>query len=190
MKETLIDNLYDGQISTMAKGDAYDYIDVDAPTTQKQFLSDIDFIGGVGRDKGEGYITNEYDAKQTQKAFISDKDHFGVAEGANKKQTNYDDYDNAHIDERKEVILFGREPTTQGVKQFNDCINVRIKKEECKTERETSNMDKIYSFIPQLSDRTITKTRLAVDLNIEDRLDPDLLKAYRDNPYTQPLNSI
>jgi hypothetical protein len=190
IKETTIDTNYDGHPSTLAKGDAYDFIDVDARTTQKQFISDNDYYGGVGHDKGEGYITNEHEAKTTQKQFISDRDHYGVAKGKDTKQMSYEEYENAHIDERKEVTLFDRDPTAQGSKEFNDYMNLFVKKEECKTEREFSNIDKVYGDIPTLTDRTITKTRLAMDLNISDRLDPDLLKAYRDNPYTQRLDSV
>lgn len=190
MKETTIDTNYEGHPSTLAKGDAYDFIDVDARTTQKQFISDNDYYGSVGHDKGEGYITNEHEAKTTQKQFISDRDHYGVAKGKDTKQMSYEEYENAHIDERKETTLFDREPTTQGSKEFNDYVNLFVKKEECKTEREFSNIDKVYGDIPSLTDRTITKTRLAMDLNINDRLDPDLLKAYRDNPYTQRLDSV
>ena len=101
--------------------------------------------------------------------------------------------ENAHVDERKEVLVQGRAPTAQGTKKFNDCLNVCVKKPDCNKQREQQNMDKVYQSIPALSDRTITKQRLAVDIDHKiglDRLDPDLLKAYRENPYTQRLDSV
>jgi hypothetical protein len=192
MKETLIDNLYDGHPDAIEGQGAYDYVDYEAKQTQKAFISDNDYYGLVARDKGEGYITNEHDAKQTQKAFISDNDYYGTSLSKDKKQTSYEDMENAHIDERKEVLLEGRDPTAQGAKEFNAHVAMLIKKQDCddKAPRKLNNMNHVYQTPPQLSDRTITKNRLSVDLDIGDRLDPDLLKAYRENPYARKLGSI
>ncbi len=192
MKETLIDNLYDAHPDAIEGQGAYDYIDVEAKLTQKAFISDKDYIGAATKDKGEGYITNEHEAKQTQKAFISDNDYYGTSLSSNKKQKSYEDMENAHVDERKEVLLPNRQPTSQGAKEFNPNIAMRIKKPECdsKSTRKLNNIDYVYQQPPQLSDRTITKNRLSVDLDIGDRLDPDLLKAYRENPYTRQIGSV
>lgn len=193
MKETLIDNKYEGQVEAMQKSNkAYLVTDYEAPTTQKQFLSDLDHFGQAGRDLGEGYITNEMEAPLTQKQFLSDIDYYGGGDGV-KQQVSYDNYGNARITERKEVLEFDREPTAQGAKQANCNINMRINKQECKTERKQHNMDHIYQVPPELSDRTITKQRLAVDIDSRmglDRIDPDLLNAYRSNPYARKLGDI
>lgn len=192
IKQTTQDNLYDAGPDALEGAGAYEVTDYTAPATQKAFLSDRDYTGGAARDLGEGYQTNEHEARTTQKEFLSDRDYYGVSDGANKKQRSQEQYDNAHVDERKESTLFDRQPTAQGAKQFNDCVNVRIKKEDCTGDRATQNVDRVYQTGPQMSDRQLTKQRLAVDLDSRlglDRIDPDLLKAFRENEYTQPLDS-
>lgn len=192
-KETLIENFYDGHIEALEGGGAYETTEYEAKTVQKQFISDNDHYGQAGRDMGEGYITNEHEAKATQKSFLSDNDHYGIAEGANKKQKSYEDMENARITERKEILEFGRDPTAEGAKEFNCNVNMRIKKQECKEPRKQNNMDRVYQTLPKWNDQQVTKHKLAVDVDTKigyDRFDPDLLKAYRDNPYTQSLHSV
>ena len=195
MKETIVDKerLF-GNVDAWAKGGGYETNDHDPRITQKQFLSDNDYYAIAGRDKGEGYITNEYDAKDTQKQFLSDIEYFGIADSAEEnKQMSYDDMYNATITERKETTLFGREPTQTGKKVFNDCINVaEPKKRECDTraERLQNNRDRIYNEPVHIDDDTITKSKRTYDVEMDTRLDPILLTAFKDNPYTHPLNSV
>jgi hypothetical protein len=176
-----------GNLDRYAKAGGYETNEYDAKDTQKQFLSDYDYYGGAMRDGGEGYITNEYDAKDTQKQFLSDYEYFGTAAGAEeKKQMSYDEYFNARIREKQEVLLNGREPTLSGVKVFNDCMNVATpRKNECdlKTERESLNHTHISNEIPTLSDYTITKMRKNSSIEGNDRLDVSLLNAFRECPY-------
>ncbi len=194
MKETIVDKerLF-GNIDAWARGGGYETNEHDAKLTHKQFLSDNDYYGAVGRDKGEGYITNEYNAKDTQKQFLSDIEYFGIADSTDeKKQMSYDDMYNATITERKETTLFGREPTQTGAKVFNDCINVaEPKKRECdaRAERLQNNRDRIYNEISQIADDTLTKTKRTFEIEMDTRLDPLLLTAFKENPYTHPLNS-
>lgn len=194
IKETTVDREREfGNINSHARGGAYETTEYDAKHVQKEIFSDIDYYGGAVRDAGEGYITNKMDARDTQKQFLSDIEYFGIAEaGADKKQMSYDEYFNATISEQKESTLASREPTKTGVKQFNDCINVAMpRKQECdlKTERIENNRDRIYNEVPSLSDKTITKTRKNIDYEIDDRLDISLLDAFKENEFTQPLNS-
>ncbi len=194
MKETVVDKerLF-GNVDAWARGGGYETNEYDARTTQKEFLSDNDYYGTAARDKGEGYITNEYDAKTTQKEFLSDYEYFGIADGGeDKKQMSYDDMYNATITERKETTLFGREPTQTGAKVFNDCITMaEPKKRECdaRAERLLNNRDKVYNEIATLSDDTITRAKRTFDVEMDTRLDPILLKAFKENPYTHPLDT-
>lgn len=182
-----------GNPDAFARGGGYETNDYDAKLTQKAFISDNDYFGTAVRDAGEGYITNEFDAKNTKKQFLSDNDYFGIANaGEDKKQMSYDDMYNATITEKKEIILNSREPTQTGSKVFNDCMNMAVpKKRECdlKIERIQQNKDRIYNAIPSLDDETITKSRINYERK-DDRLDISILDAFRNNPYTQPLNSV
>lgn len=194
-KETIVDLEREyGNINTMEGGGGYETNEFDAKDTQKQFLSDYDYYGVVARDKGEGYITNEHDAKDTQKQFLSDMEYFGIADaGTDKKQKSYDDMYNANITENKEVTLFGREPTQTGTKVFNDSLNMATpRKQECdqRSTRSDNNKNKIYNTIPSFTEETITKTRNNYDFEMNNRLDISLLDAFKENPYTQPLNSV
>jgi hypothetical protein len=187
-KETTVDLEREfGNIDRWARGGAYESTEYDAKDTQKQFLSDYDYYGGAMRDGGEGYVTNEYDAKDTQKQFLSDYEYYGGAAGVeDKKQMSYDDMFNATITERKEVLLFDREPTQSGNKVFNDCMNVAVpRKNECdiRTERENLNHTHITNEIPTSSDYTVTKMRKNTIYEADDRFDVSLLDAFKDNPY-------
>lgn len=194
-KETTVDRerLY-GNINAKEGGGGYETNEFDARDTQKQFVSDHDYIGVATRDKGEGYITNEFDAKDTQKQFLSDYEYFGVAEaGSDKKQKSYDDMYNATITENKEVTLFGREPTQTGSKVFNDCMNVAVpKKRECdlKMEREVVNRERASNVPAPIDEYGVTRVKKSYDQEQDTRLDPGLLKAFLENPFTQPLNSV
>jgi len=187
-KETTVDLEREfGNLDRFARGGGYETNEFDAKDTQKQFLSDYDYYGGALRDGGEGYITNEYDAKDTQKQFLSDFEYFGGAAGVeDKKQMSYDEFFNATIRERQEVLLSGREPTLSGVKVFNDCINVAApRKNDCdfRTERESLNHTHITNEIPTLSDYTVTKMRKNSLIEADDRFDTSLMDAFKENPY-------
>jgi hypothetical protein len=194
-KETTVDRerLF-GNIDARDGGGGYETNEFDAKVTQKEFVSDHDYIGVATRDRGEGYTTNEYDAKDTHKQFLSDYEYFGVAEaGADKKQKSYDDVYNATITEKKEVTLFGREPTQTSSKVFNDCVNVAMpKKVECdvKMERHTLNRDRMSNVSAPVDESGITRVKKSHDQELDSRLDPSLLKAFLENPFTKPLNSV
>lgn len=194
MKQTLDEAVRDGNIDRVEGMGDYNTTDFDPKNTQKQFLSDKDYYGTATRNKGEGYQTNEFDAKNTQKQFLSDVEYFGHAEaGSDKKQTSYDDMYNANISSGQESLLYGREPTNSGKKQYvtGDCISLGHKKQECDvaSKRSVNNIDKINnSTYADIEEKGITRTKK--EYGRDDRLDPSLLKAYLDNPYTKPLNSV
>jgi hypothetical protein len=194
MKETLVEETHEGNINRLEGMGNYvnDYI---ARNTQKQFASDNDYYGTAARGNTDGYKTNKYDARNTQKQFLSDNDYYGVSGSAyRKKQTSMEDMNNAVITERKEVTLFGREPTKEGKKIANggEGITLGIKKIECDitARRATANADRIIGQkIPDSTDLNITKSRSFHDIK-DNRLDPDLLQPFLQNPYTQPLTSV
>lgn len=194
-KETTVDkNRLYGNIDAWAKGGGYETNEWDAKTTQKEFISDNDYFGSAMRDVGEGYITNKYDAKDTQKQFLSDIEYYGGANACeDKKQMSYENMYNATITENKEVTLFGRKPTQSGAKVFNDCVNMaEPRKRECdnKMERLSNNRDRIQNDISLLDEASITRSRRTFDIEMDDRLDPIILSAFKQNPFTQPLDSV
>lgn len=193
MKETLEDCVRDGNLDRVEGMGDYKTTDFDPRRTQKEMFSDNDYIGSATRDLGMGYETNASDVKRTQKEFLSDIEYFGQAEAStDKKQMSYDDMYNAEISVSKESVIHGREPTLSGKKVTHggECINMGLRKNQCDnfTERSTPNRDKVHNEIPSLNDNTFT--RMKKDYGQDDRMDVSLLKAFLENPYTQPLNSI
>jgi hypothetical protein len=199
IKETTIDNDHLGHISGVEKrNEGYIIANVNPKNTQKQFLSDYYYQGHAdgqtGSGKGRGYLVNNVEAKTTQKQFLSNYEYSGHAGHAVAKPKSYADSYNAHITAKKDIIAMGRKPTDSNVKlaagvdminHYNkkiegDIINVREPYE-----------DKLYSIPPQQNQcgLTTTKDKLSEDVQRE-RLNPDNLKAFHQNPYTQPLNSV
>lgn len=193
MKETTEDNLRDGNIDAIEGRGDYATTEYDAKRTQKQFTSDKDYYGGAMYKKDQGYQTNEYDAKNTQKQFLSDKDYYGTAESSNKAQKSYEDIYNAYISVSQESLLTQRDPTQTGSKTYvtNDQVTLSHRKQECDavSSRAAQNIEKVNATeYAGLNEAGITRTKKEYG-SMNDRLDPSLLKAYIENPYTQPLNS-
>lgn len=107
---------------------------------------------------------------------------------------NKENYSNAETNPTKEIISQGRTPTINNTKISNgmDTVNVDIKKIEgdYMNYRETG-LEKVYQEIPSDNTCEVTtmKDRLD-DYSISDRIDPNLLNPFRDNPYTKPLDSF
>jgi hypothetical protein len=191
MKETVIDNEYEGNIDRMEGTGDYKTTDFTARNTQKQFLSDNDYYGGATQDKGRGYETNEHTARNTQKQFTSDYSYFGHADAAEgKKQKSYEDIYNAHISSRQEEILKGRAPTLSGPKVAtgSDGVTITHSKSVLENRGGSQNIDPLNKMAPSMEEKTITRFKKSYE--IDDRLDGSLLKAYLENPYTQPINPI
>lgn len=187
----------DGNIGVRERTGDYISEGYDAKLTQKQFLSDNDYYGAatVGSG-GDGYQNENFDMKLTQKQFLSDIEYYGGAEAStDKKQVSYDYItDNARITANKESTLMRREPTQESVKVVNgvDTMNVKFKDSLCDAvaARDTGNFERVMTEPPRLSDRTLTKEKKMYDQYDEDRLDPSILKAFLENPYTKPLDSV
>jgi hypothetical protein len=195
MKETLVEETHDANIDRLEGLGTYinDYI---AKNTQKQFVSDNDYYGVANRQNADAYKTTKYDAKNTQKQFISDHDYYGTAASAyQKKETSKEYIENAVIKDRKEKTLYGREPTRSSTKVAvnSEMVSIDIKKPDCDAfaQRETLNADRQAqtSVIPTFEQVNITKDRKLQNIP-DDRLDPSLLQAFNDNPYTQSLYSF
>ena len=194
MKETTEHNLRNGNIDGVEGMGDYATTEYDAKNTQKQFVSDNDYYGQAMRSINEGYQTNEMSAKNTQKQFLSDKDYYGGAEASNKAQKSYEDIYNAHISSSQESLLHARDPTQSGKKQTisKDCVNMSNRKQECSavSTRASQNVERVNSSAyADVSENGVTRMKKEYGSE-NDRLDPSILKAYLENPYTKPLNSV
>jgi len=200
IKETTIDNEHMGQIQGVERrNDGYVIANMLPKNTQKQFLSDHYYQGHAdgqtGTGKGRGYLVNKYDAKTTQKQFLSDYYYQGHASHASTSAPkSYASGYNAVINTNKDKLSMGRKPTDSNVKMAigKDMINHQNKKIEADVfnVREPYE-DKLYSIPPQQNQcgMTSVKDRLSEDVSRE-RINPDNLKAFHENPYTHSLNSV
>ena len=190
VKETTENNEHDGNLGNLEGGGGYETNRFDAPHTNKQFLSDIEYMGtGPNQQSGDGYLTTEMKAPLTNKQFSSDNDYFGGAQSLDTKQMSYENVYNATINGVKENLLKNRKPTKTNTKVSvgSDSLNVDLKANSC--EYQTNNtLQRVNEHSLHVEGINFTKERFKLEEQNEDRLDPDILKAFHDNPYTQSLN--
>ena len=200
IKDTNIHHVRTGNMSIpgVDKGDGYKTKGVQAPTTHRQFTSDIEYTGNpdgdTGRGNGEGYLTANYDAKNTHRQFTSDKEYTGVANSEHDKPKSYDDAYNAELNCNKEKIAEGRAPTKTNVKVSvgESDINIDIRKLESDIINiREMNVNKIYSSVPGTIEEGESRSRVPLQQNINvERIENDVLDAFKKNPYTQSLSSF
>ena len=109
---------------------------------------------------------------------------------------SYEDIYNSTINEvtrEKEEVSKGREPTLSNTKISvgEDKINININKLESDiVNTRDLTASKVYNSIPQADICGITTDKNTLDTQaIEDRINPEILKQFKENPYTQPLDS-
>jgi hypothetical protein len=190
-KRTSIRNLS----TVFKKPQAFDPTDV-LPTTIKETLIHDEREGNVGRmpDKRGGYIVAPKYARTTRKEttltdYTGDPsiDQLGGRGGYLTAPTDLR-YTN------KENISVGRAPTQvkEALAVGSDKINVQINKlENDQIVTREPQTTKIYNSIeqPERCGITVEKDRLDDARLMAERVDPNLLDAFRKNPYTQSLSS-
>jgi hypothetical protein len=177
---------------------AYTSTRVDMRPTHKQFNSNYYYTGvpsaEVGKGGGRGYLAARYKAKNTIKQFLSDYEYSGGAGFYQPKQVSYGSAYNAHLNPNKETISQGRAPTEvrEKLAAGGDLVNLAYNR---KIEGDRVNIREpsetfVFQAPPQknMCGLTTVKQNLPEDVQ-RSRLDGDLLNAFRENPYTQSLNS-
>lgn len=109
-------------------------------------------------------------------------------------EISQDNYQNAITNPTKEIISQGRSPTINNSKIFNggDTINMKVEKDERNyVVPRITGADKVYQETPTDQNCKLTnmKDRLE-DIGIAHRINSDLLNPFKNNPYSQPLNSF
>ena len=198
IKETNIHDNRTGNV-TGVDGSNYGYLtnDIQVPNTNKQFTSDNDYVGqpdgNTNNGGGDGYLTNDVQVPNTNKQFTSDYEYTGDAHGS-EMPISYDDAYNATYSGDKEMVSEGRAPTQSNTKisAGEDVLNVEVKKIESDiiNTRDLSST-RVYNSLPQPEQCQVTtdKQKVSNDINSE-RIEPNILEAFKKNPYTQPLDSF
>ena len=191
IKETTVDSKYPG-IATSVKNKGYTTNVVTAPPTNKQFTTDNEYSGQATGDMKGGYSVTETNAPPTNKQFTSDIEYTGNAEGE-IKPTSYSDIYNATLNEIKEGVSIGREPTQSGIKTNANSSQMgnMDTKPGLPTQQSLSAATPIQN-IPLDSTNVPLRNggKCDYESKVNDRNDPTNLLPFKENPYTKSLDSI
>ena len=194
-KEFTEGNKHQGNFSTnVSKLQVYDPDDV-PQTTKKQLTQDNPNQIGYFGNQLKTVVYDPDDVPQTtKKQLTQDDNRFGpagtVTMTAPSSQINYD---NVNLNEVREGTLKLREPTKCNVSLTNggDIMNVDIQKLEKDRENQRKFFhNKVYGEIRTLHENTVTKEgKQLPNEPIKNRIHSDMVKAFKNNPYTKSLNT-
>ena len=194
-KETTIINNAKG-IVTRTRGDGYLVKDIQVPDTIRS-VNSVQYIGDASKPSIGAYDVTDVNAPNTMRQFTSDIEYFGGSgNGGDIKPMSYEDIYNAEIKAIRSTIDEGYTPGPMGVNEMisGDNINVTTTKigdiqNKYLTERGVQ-VDKIYNSINQLTHLNITQQKEIVPNEpLADRINPEIVSAFQENPYTQSLTS-
>jgi hypothetical protein len=184
-------------IASRTNDNGYLVTDVQAPDTIREHSS-VEYMGDATGPELGAYDVTEVNAPNTMRQFTSDVEYFGGAgnDGVNTAPMSYEDIYNAEIKAIRGTIDEGYTPgpmvPNQGVSAEN--INVTTSKigdiqNKYLTERGVQ-ANKVYNSIPQMTHINVTQDKEIVPNEpLADRINPVIVNAFKENPYTQPLNS-
>ena len=145
---------------------AYDVTEVEATNTNRQFTSDIEYFGGAGND------------------------------GVNTAPMSYEDIYNAEIKAIRALQDKGYTPNPGGVNEILDSnqINMTTTKlgdiQNKYINERGVQANKVYNSIPQINSTNLTQMKeIVLNEPIANRINPEILDAFKENPYTQSLTS-
>ncbi|AII17061.1 hypothetical protein JO84_gp243 [Aureococcus anophagefferens virus] len=170
---------------------SYDPNDI-TKTTRRETTENNQSNGVVGNnDNNTSYVKNKDIAKTTERQ-IHTRDYTGIAGSEqNMKFTNYNDIYNATLNDLKEGISKGREPTKTSVKVGG--IASQIGDVELCEERENTYVAPVHKSIDYTLDATNLNqvdNKNVYDVTIAERLDPDINDNLRTNPYEKIIEDI
>ena len=179
------------------RNDAYLSTDVQAVGTQRASTS-VEYFGDAdGPDIG-AYDVTDVDAKETKKQQTSDIEYTGNAgnDGRNTAPMSYEDIYNSTIKSIRADIDDGYTPGAAGPNKIvggKDIHATTTKLTEVQNQylnERGTQATKIYNSIPQINLSNVTQNKGVVPNEpLADRINPELIKAYQENPYTQSLKS-
>ncbi len=170
-----------------------------AKYTNRQDALVENYLGGKGAGQNNGaYEVVEVEAKYTSRQDALVENYTGAAGAEVAAQQSYKAAYAAETNALKELVAKGRAPTQNSVKLAAgvENQNVEIKRIDADSknprgmESDLPNVDKLYVMPPTANEISLTKDKLTVyqQQNV-DRMTPDILDAFRNNPYTQSLHS-
>jgi hypothetical protein len=194
-QQTMVNNNM-GNIQNQLSGGAYKTKKMDAKNTQRMTTS-VHYTGDATGPKRGGYTETSVKAKNTVRQFLTGEVKGNAAPASVKAPKSYGDMYNATIHSIREQVAVGRTPAKEGAKVgvSKEAVNMNTSRhgdqENYRIENRGVMSTKIYNSIPQPNQfgETHFKDTLANDPIGVDRINPDILDAFRKNPYTQSLSS-
>jgi hypothetical protein len=184
-------------LATEVRNDGHTTNDIQVPGTQRQSTS-VDYVGaGDGPDLG-AYEVTDVEAKHTLKQETSDIEYTGNVgnSGTNDAPMSYEDIYNAEINAIRGTIDKGFTPGPGGPSKIvggNDIHATTSKLNETQNEylvERGVQSDKVYNSIPQITEVNVTTRKdIAPNEPLSDRINPEMINAFKENPYTQSLKS-
>jgi hypothetical protein len=184
-------------IATQVRNHGHINAGVQAPDTIREHTS-VHYMGDATGPELGGYDVTEVEAQNTNRQFTSDIQYIGGAgnDGVNMKPMSYEDIYNAEIKAIRGTTDEGYTPGAMGPNEVisGDSLNVTTNKigdiqNKYLNERGVQ-ANKVYNSIPQLSSFNITQEKEIVPNEpLADRINPDIVSAFKENPYTQSLTS-
>lgn len=198
-KENVVGNLRPtGNAGNVAHHAAYVYNPADRTKTTIREMTenrpDHMFVNNQKETGGYGYTVNEKQPVQQERDRTNVK-YIGNAGNTTLTSNNmtYDSAYNAHLI-NKEPLSRGRNPMGDSVKMFNGQSHTNIKIDKMETDRHNNRL-----FVPQqITASSATKqhfgqmsarTEFGQDVHCQ-RNAPEILDAFRNNPYTHSLSSV
>ena len=184
------------QVNTNLNVDVHDkpqaYLLDKAKVTVKEQTEDNTYSSNVKYTKDGGYMIDPAEAPYTNKQFLSDHEYTGIAGNKDKMPTSYGSAYNASLNRNKEIIAKGRKPMGSNVKLVSggDMENLSHKKQSHGVNTGRYEITQLYSVPVGKESKVISKPRVGLsEEEIRQRIEPDILDAFKNNPFTQSLNS-
>lgn len=194
-KQTTMMKNYQGGARVLDKHQSY-IRNIEAPEATNRQETSIEYYGDANEAGGGGYETNKFTAPNTNRQFTTGEYTGTAGSGGLTKATSYKDAYNSTTKSNREAVSRGRAPASQGNKNSvgKEFINANTRRRGAQDNERLNERGlistKVYNSIPQVMQCGITKEKNTLpNKQLSDRLDSALLDAYRENPYTQPLDS-
>ena len=197
IKQQTIMNNSMGNIQNQLSGGAYKTKKMDAKNTQRMTTS-VHYTGDATGPKRGGYTETSVKAKNTVRQFLTGEVKGNAAPASVKAPKSYGDMYNATVHSIREQVAVGRTPSKEGAKVgvSKDAVNMNTSRhgdqENYRIENRGVMSTKVYNSIPQPNQfgETRFKDVLPNDPIGVERINPDILQAFKSNPFTQSLHSF
>jgi hypothetical protein len=180
----------DAGTSSMVKGPVYNPLDTTPTTIKETTLHSLDF--NINNQKESMYVNNYTSPDLTQRDTTS-SEYFTAAGGyaTGYGDMNYDAAYKQHNNDIKAQTIYNR-PNQGGTQIFNQQMHVNCNKSDC--DRLDGRVNPAFSRLSALPPSTQTYGAIHTPQYYNesagcDRINPDILTAFKNNPYTHSLTS-